>query len=742
MRSWSRGPVGVGCVLVACLVGVLSGSPLGAQELSGRISGRLVETEMQAPVEGALIFIEELGLEATSDGSGAYAFEEVPDGLYHMIVAADGYTAQRIEVTVAGAEVAFEIEMPRELHYTEVVSVSPEPRDVFEAYQPIAVLAGQDLSKQLEGSLGATLATQPGVAQRSLGPGPGRPVIRGLDGDRVLILEDGQRMGDLSSQSADHGITVNTASASRIEVVRGPATLLHGSSAIGGLVNVITEEIPVRQLVGVSGAATGDLGSAAAEGGGAADLRWGSGAWALHAAGGGRRSGNVETPEGTIDNTQSRGVSGSVGLSYVGARGYLGASYGYEDTRYGVPVVEGGEIELTPRRHRVGVRSELREIDGFIESVRTSVGVRSYRHEELEGTEVGTRFENDSAEIEVLANHRGYGRLSGTFGGWALGRAFSAIGEEALSPPVDQTGAALFAYEEFTWPHVTFQAGGRLDYAQYRPQESPLPNRDFNEFSGSVGLLFRPSAADDNVTVAISLARAARHPALEELYFFGEHPGNFAFEIGNPDLGAEHAVGFDASLRWRFARVSGEVTYFFNDVSNFILRRELTDEEFEERFPDEEKPEDLVAVEFVGADSRLQGIEAHADVTVMPWLIFETGFDWVRGEQSATGDPLPRMPPLRLRTGLRYQRDAFQAGGEVLTVAEQNRVFGAETPTEGYAMLKLFTSYSFVSGGATSTITARLDNATDRLYRNHLSLIKDLVPEIGRNFKLLYSVQF
>jgi iron complex outermembrane receptor protein len=188
--------------------------------------------------------------------------------------------------------------------------------------------------------------------------------------------------------------------------------------------------------------------------------------------------------------------------------------------------------------------------------------------------------------------------------------------------------------------------------------------------------------------------------------------------------------------------VSGEVTYFFNDVSNFILRRELTDEEFEERFPDEEKPEDLVAVEFVGADSRLQGIEAHADVTVMPWLIFETGFDWVRGEQSATGDPLPRMPPLRLRTGLRYQRDAFQAGGEVLTVAEQNRVFGAETPTEGYAMLKLFTSYSFVSGGATSTITARLDNATDRLYRNHLSLIKDLVPEIGRNFKLLYSVQF
>jgi|TARA_B100001964_G_scaffold205901_1_gene236630 iron complex outermembrane receptor protein len=724
------------------LVCILSNSPLGAQEPAGRISGQLLETDSQAPVTGALIFIEELGLEATSDGMGRYVFDAVPDGAYHMLVAAEGYTSQRIEVVVAGAEAVFEIQLPPELHYTEVVSVSPEPRDLFEAYQPIAVLAGQDLSKQLEASLGATLATQPGVAERSLGPGPARPVIRGLDGDRVLILEDGQRMGDLSSQSADHGITVNTASASRIEVVRGPATLLHGSSAIGGLVNVISEQIPERGITGVAGAVTVDLGTAATEGGGAADLRWGQGPWALHASGGGRRSGDVDTPEGTVDNTQLRGASGSLGLSYIGARGYLGANYGYEETRYGVPVIEEGSIELTPRRHKLGLRTELRDIDSVVESVRASVGYRQYRHEELEGTDIGTRFENDGVEVEVLANHRARGRLTGTFGGWAHSRAFAAFGEEALSPPVDQSGGAVFAYEEVTWPHFTFQAGGRLDYARFRPQGSLLPNRDFSEFSGSLGLLFRPSAADDHMTVAISLARAARHPALEELYFFGEHPGNLAIEIGNPDLGAEHAVGFDASLRWRYARVSGELTYFFNDINDFIVRRELTDEEFEDRFPDEENPEGFAVVEFVAADSLLRGIEAHTDVTVLPWLIAEVGFDWVRGEQSTTGDPLPRMPPLRVRTGLRYERDAFQAGGEVIVAGRQDRIFGAETATDGYSLIKLFTSYSFVSGGATSTLTARLDNVTDRLYRNHLSLIKDVVPEIGRNFKLLYSVQF
>ena len=734
-KAWMR--IGLGMAFVVGSAGSLLG-----QAATGRISGRLVETESLAPVTGALVFLEELGLETVSDATGAYRFDDVPNGSYHMIVAAEGYTSQRVEVAVAGDEMVFEIELPREVHYTEVVSVSPQPRDLFEAYQPIAVLAGQDLSKQLEGSLGATLATQPGMAQRSLGPGPGRPVIRGFDGDRVLILEDGQRMGDLSSQSGDHGITVNTASASRIEVVRGPATLLHGSSAIGGLVNVISEQIPVRRREGVSGAATVDLGTAASEGGGAADLWWGQGAWVLHASGGGRRSGDVDTPAGTVENTQSRGGSGSLGVSYVGARGYLGASYGYEDTRYGIPFLEEGNIELTPRRQKVSVRSELRDIDGVVESVRASVGYRRYRHEELEATEVGTRFENDAVEVEILANHKASGRLSGTFGGWALSRSFTASGAEALSPPVDQTGAALFAYEEIAWPHFTFQAGGRLDYATFTPQASALPDRDFTEFSGSVGLLFRPSAAEDRLTLAVSLARAVRHPALEEMYFFGEHPGNLAFEIGNPNLEPERAAGVDVSLRWRYARVSGEFTYFFNNISDFIVRRELTNEEFGARFPDAENNEGFPVVEFVSADSRFQGVEAHADVTVRPWLFAEVGFDWVRGEQNATDDPLPRIPPLRVRTGLRYQRSALQIGGEIMAVARQDRIFGAETETPGYALLKLFAAYSFVSGEATSTITARLDNLTDRLYRNHLSLIKDVVPEMGRNFKLLYSVQF
>jgi iron complex outermembrane recepter protein len=239
--------------------------------------------------------------------------------------------------------------------------------------------------------------------------------------------------------------------------------------------------------------------------------------------------------------------------------------------------------------------------------------------------------------------------------------------------------------------------------------------------------------------VAFSVARAARNPALEELYFHGPHPGNNAFENGDPTLQSEHALGFDASLRWRGAAASGEVTYFLNRIDNFIFR-ELTGA----------VEEDLLETNFVQGDARLQGIESHIDVRVAPVVWVEGGLDYVRGDLTAIDKPLTRMPPLRGRAGLRFQRNAFQAGGDAVFTAKQDRVYTistptgevGETPTDGYNLLKLYASYSFVSGKTTNTITARLDNATDTLYRNHLNFLKDLAPEMGRNFRVVYSVKF
>lgn len=722
-------------------------------------SGRLINSLSGDPVAGATLQLDELRLQATSAEDGSFTFATVPPGTYHLSVTSQGYSSRRIEVVVgAAAAPAMDVVVDPELHFQEVTTVSAEARSQFDAFQPVAVLSGQELTQELGSSLGATLEGQPGVSSRGVGPGSSRPVVRGLDGDRVQILQDGQRMGDLSSQSGDHGVTVNPAAARRVEVVRGPATLLYGTNAIGGLINVITDEIPTRPVAGSSGNFTFDLGSAAKDAGGAGHFQAGNGRFAFTAGGGGRRSDDVRTPIGEVANSQSRNGFGNVGFGVTGERAYLGASYGYDDNRYGIPVVEGGILQLTPRRHSVSVRAGAQNLTGVLEAVRASVAVRRYKHDELEGDEIGTAFTNNTADAEMMVSHRAFGRFKGSAGGWFLTRGFNAVGAEALSPAVDQRGYAAFGYEEVTWPHVTLQFGGRVDHTRYEPLGEPT--RAFTNGSGSVGLLLRPANADDRLTIAASLARASRAPALEELFFFGLHHGNFAIELGNPGLQPEQALGFDLSLRWRSPRASGEVTYFRNDIADFIFRNELDHdafdarlEEFEARFPGRALvghahregegggEEDVAIVDFVSADAVLQGVEVHADFAVTPRVFVDATLDVIRGSLS-DGTALPRIPPARATAGLRYQDGGFQVGGTVTGAAKQDRVSGSAQPTGGYTLLKLFASYSFEAGGAVNTLTARLDNATDRLYRNHLSLIKDVVPEMGRNFKLLYNVTF
>jgi iron complex outermembrane recepter protein len=746
-------------VLFASILLVAAASSAAAQD-TAVLQGRLLNSLSGEPIAGATVVVEELRRETVSADDGAFRFEKVPPGGYHVSVRTTGYSARRTEVTVAATPgPPVDVLVDPDLHFQEVASVSAEARSQFDAFQPTTVLAGQELTKQLESSLGATLENQPGIAVRSFGPSPSRPVVRGLDGDRVLILQDGQRTGDLSSQSGDHGVSLNPASAETIEVVRGPATLLYGANAIGGLVNVITNEIPTRPVDGASGNFTVDLGTAAEEGGGAGSVQIGNGKFAVNVGGGGRRSNDFETPEGKVPNSQSRNGFATVGVGWTGERGYAGGSWGYDDTKYGIPVVEGGTLQLTPRRHALTFRAGADRLNGMFDGFRATIAHRRYKHEELEGEEVGTLFTNDTSEIQLMGSHRAVGRLKGSIGGWVLDRAFDAIGAEALSPAVDQNGFAAFAYEEVTWPHVTLQFGGRVDRTAYAPAGEA--ERNFSNGSVSGGILLRPAAADDRLTIAASVARAARAPALEELFFFGLHHGNFAFEIGNPTLRSERALGVDLSLRWRAPRASGEVTYFRNDIADFIFRREITHEEFEEReeeFVDrfggreavghevheaeEGEEEEVSFVEFVGADALLQGIEAHSDFQITTGWAAEVGLDFVRGSLKAGEVPLPRIPPLKFRGGLRYQRNALQVGGQVIAAVKQDRVSGAATPTDGYTLLRLYTSYSFEAGGAVSTITLRIDNATNELYRNHLSLIKDIVPEIGRNVKVVYGVRF
>jgi iron complex outermembrane receptor protein len=722
---------------LALLIALALASPWRADAQTTTVSGVLTNALSGDTVPNALVNIQSPTLmrQTRSGSDGRFSFPDVPAGGYQLTVRVDGYLPARSDITVGAAALSSDLQLSPELHFSEVTSVSPEGKDAFVSFQSTEALGGQELTKELRGTLGATLENQAGVALRSFGPGPARPVIRGMDGDRVLITEDGLRMGDLSSQSGDHGVNVNPASAQKLEVIRGPATLLYGANAIGGLVNVVTNEIPTAPVTKATGLLTLDAGSAASEGGAAGNVTVGNGKFALNVGGSGRRAGDFKSPEGTIPNSFNRSGAAQVGAGYTSDRGYFGGSYGYDRSHYGIPLVEAGETNLDPRRQNFTVRGERRQMGGLFDSFRGSLGVRRYRHDELDGTEIATSFRNDTSEIELLGHHRAAGKMSGSIGGSVLTREFEATGEEVLSPLVDQKGYAGYLYEEVSASsHVQVQFGGRVDRAKFTPA-SDEPARDFTNVSGSLGLLLLPT---EQTTFAFSLARASRNPALEELYFHGPHGGNNAFENGDPNLDSEHSLGFDASVRWRNPVASGEVTFFVSKINNFIFRQFTGSE-----------AEDLPDTFFAQADGRMQGVESHVDVRAgMIWL--EGGLDYVRGDLTSIDVPMPRIPPLRGRAGLRLQKNAFQAGIDGTFTAKQDRIYtvavgrlvAGETPTDGYNLMKLFASYSFGSGATVNTITARLDNATNTRYHNHLNFLKDLAPEVGRNFAIVYGVKF
>jgi iron complex outermembrane receptor protein len=707
--------------------------------LASAASAATVEVKVSDPdgkaVSGASVALIPSNRQVTSGDDGIARFENVAAGGYDVAVRRSGFGPVRTDITVAeGNPLSVPVTLSRQAHFSESLTVSPNGRDTFESYQPATVVGGEDLQQRLGNTLGATLASEPGVNVRTFGSGNARPVVRGLDNDRVLILENGARTGDLSSQSADHGVTLDPATATQIEVVRGPATLLYGSSAIGGVVNLVSEEIATKPLTGVHGAFTAQGATADENAGIAGNLSGGNGKLAYRVNGSAQRTGDYDTPEGKVPNSQSNSKSGGGSIASTGENGFLGASYQYVDTRYGVPFVEEGGTTLHPRRHRVDVRGEKRNMDGFLSGIKFQGGFRDYKHDEIEASgDIATTFKNKVTEGNLYLNHRAYGPLTGTFGVRGEYRDYSASGEEALAPPTTQKSLSGFFYEELTFRHLAVQFGGRLDHTSFDPNgavvERPdVPKRDFTNFSGSVGVL---GHLRDDLTLALNLARAARNPSLEELYNLGAHAGNFAFEIGDPTLSTEVAYGADLTLRYHRQRFSGEGTVFINSIDRFIFP-----------FQTGEVEEGLPVVNFTSADSKFTGFEGHVDAGLTDSLWLLLGGDAVRGELRDGNGALPRIPPHRLWAGLRFEHKGFHLEGEVRTVGKQTRVYGAETPTGGYTVVNFHGSYQITTGHTVHTVTLRSDNLGDELYRNHLSYIKDLAPEMGRSIKLVYGVRF
>lgn len=694
--------------------------------------------ESGKPVHNTLVTILQLKRTVGTDESGKYEFRAVPPGKYTVVAHLDHVPdiVQSIDLS-AGAEATldFRIQLGGVSEQVTVTTTGTE-QAVSSSIQSVEVIGSIDLAKKSPVSLGEALDGELGVSKRSFGPGTARPVIRGFDGDRVLVLQDGNRIGGLGFESGDHAEPIDVLNVERIEVVKGPATLLYGSNAIGGVVNAVTGHDSAHK--GLNAYLTAVAGTNRGQAASSAGIEYGTTSWLFWGSGGLQTSSDYDTPIGRVQNSFSRERSLSGGFGYFRDNRFFSFNYNFNRRRYGIPVDSAEEdpevVFLNPRRHSLEFKGGFRETKSFLQAGTFSVQYNDYRHGEINSFtgEVNTAFKNKSFLFQGIFDQKKSGKLSGRFGFWGMDRDFSASGEEALAPPTRQNAFAVFALQTLDFERASLQFGGRLETNRYHPTTTlargVLPDRTFTGFSGAVGIRV-PTWAGGSLVANYS--HSYRAPSLEELFNNGPHPGNLAFEIGASDLKREVGDGLDFGLRHSSKRLRFEANGFYYHIRDFVFLA-----------PTGNVEDGLIVAEYRQASARYTGTEASFDVAVHPNIWFNLGADYVNAQLTADSTPLPRIPPLRVRAEFEVRYKGLLINPEIVMAKDQNRLFPTETRTAGYTVFGLSGSYLIARQHAAHIISFNAFNLGDRLYRNHLSFIKEFAPEMGRGLRVTYTFRF
>lgn len=652
-----------------------------------------------------------------------------------------------------------------------VVSGSTLTRHGADTAQAVTLLSGPALAQLQQPSLGETLASLPGVNSTYFGPGASRPLIRGLGGDRVRILENGVGTLDASVASPDHAVSVEPFLVESVEVVHGPASLLYGSSAIGGVVNVLTHRIernwPERA---VSGLFEGRHGSAADElaVGGVVDLalrRTSARAFMLHLDGFKRRaedvaisgfalSGSARADEtaaalaagepapvfaqGTLPNTALTAQGGAAGLSIVGREGFAGVAYSGHRTVYGVP---GSDVQIDLRQNRLDLQAETTAKWGPFTGARFKFGHGHYQHVEIEDGAAGTRFTNDGFDARAELLHANLGGLAGAWGVQAGRSDLAARGDEAFLPPTRTANAALFAFEEFkagAWQH---QFGGRLEQQSVTVRDGSGRSHRERTAGISAGTVGKISSA---WSLAGSITHTARAPSAQELYAEGPHAGTGAFELGEAGLRRERSLGAEIALRRRSGRITGELTLFVNQFDAFIFEQATGQQAVErdgafllldpaEILPEEEP---LTVYRYAQTRAKFHGVEFQATANlhegVRHRFDLKVGADVTRATDGA-GRPLPRIPAARATVGIDWRCGHWSGGVDGQHVATQRHTAAGEATTDGYNLISAHVAWRCVSGRNTWDLFVRGTNLADAEARAHSSFLKEVAPLPGRN---------
>lgn len=634
----------------------------------------------------------------------------------------------------------------------EVVVTSTALREnPLEVAQPTTVVSGDELRRQIASSIGETLSSELGVSSTYFGPSASRPVIRGLGGDRVQVLQDGLAALDVSSLSQDHAVTLESVVSQQIEIIKGPAALLYGSGASGGLVNIVSTrvptEVPAKPLTGAV-EVRGD--TATEERTGAFSLDGGAGNFAFHADYFNRDTDDVEIPgfaqsdalrrqlidageepdnvRGHIPNTAGEASGGALGGSYIGQNALGGLSWSRYETTYGIPGEEEAFIDM--KQDRFDGKAEL-DLDGAINKLRLSGAYNDYTHTEFEAPgEPGTIFNQDAYELRFTADHAIGSGWRGTTGLQYVDVDFEAIGDEAFVPASKTQAISVFAFEERHFDRWTIELGARAEQ-QKIDVDADLPDYDETAISLSAGTVWE--FADEHA-LALNLTRTQRNPQAAELYANGPHIAAQRFEIGDADLDQETSVTADLSLRHTGEQLRWTLSAYYNDYTDYIYAD-----------PSGETEDDLPVFAYLQDGAKFHGFEAELNVPLIDsdgqHLELRLASDYVRGKLD-NGDDLPQIPPLRFGAGLHYDRDAWHLGVQAFYYDKQDKIAKNELPTDSFVLAEADASYRLPMGSSNVFVFLRGTNLLDEDARQHASPLKDIAPLPGRSWHIGARAEF
>ncbi|CAN4266224.1 CirA Outer membrane receptor proteins, mostly Fe transport [Methylophilaceae bacterium] len=606
---------------------------------------------------------------------------------------------------------------------------------------PVSILSGRELSLNREATLGETLNNLPGVAASSFGPNASRPVIRGLDAERVRIMQNGVGILDASSLSFDHAVAIDPLVIEQIDVVRGPAALLYGGSAVGGVVNAIDHRIPTEPVNGIIGRTEARVGGPDNQRNAAAVVDVGNGQFAIHADAYKRKTDDLNIPgfavsnrknqadgtaqenNGKLINSSASSDGGALGASLTFDNGYIGSSYSGFNSNYGTVAEEAVRIDM--KSQRLDIASEFRDLNTVISRIKMRYAHTDYQHQEIEDGEIGTTFTNKGSQASLELGHAKFGDLEGVLGMQLQNSRFAANGDEAFVPNVHTKSHAVYLYEEMPLKalgldQLKLSLGGRaehttLDASAWDAKDKPAQAADFTAYSYALGGLY---SIDSHWSVASNLSHNERAPSYFELYADGAHIATNQYEVGNPNFKKERSNGVDAQIRWKDAKNSFSIGAYYTRFNRFIGLLDTAEIDSESELP---------IAQFTAFAASFKGLEAEGKINLADYWDLSLRGDYVRASNLDNNAALPRITPLRLGAGLSYQKNALGARLNVTQAFKQNRTAENELPTAGYTDVSAMATYKLPSK-LNVELFAKANNLLNQEIREHTSFLKDLSP--------------